>query len=215
MLKYRDWVFFLHISNLLDIKPILSSCSSGLFVFIHLSLPVCFQCTMSPESILELAALEKWQDRHGKYMCVSTGLVHACWTISRAWSFVQTQPAVCVATPAHFGSSRKPTWLAGVGIPLLITWPALTISSTGQKSGPRHVLLLASHVRPVWAIHVIERKKATSWGVFPSGSSCVLLRAALPARTAFHLNFATTFLDIFLECLFRLFQILLADSGLL
>lgn len=33
-----------------------------------------------------------------------------------------------------------------------------------------------------------------------------------PAQAASHLNFATTLLDIFLESLFRLLQILLADS---
>lgn len=66
--------------------------------------------------------------------------------------------------------------------------------------------------RPRWAFHLIERVKATWWGVFPCSLFCELLQAAVPAQAASHPNFATTSLDIFLECLLKLFQTLLADA---
>ena len=119
--------------------------------------------------------------------CISTGLVHADMLERQQSLELHPDPAWCLCIYPSTSWQLKKVYMTsrpGVGIPLLTTWPALTISlcSTGQKAGPKHVLLLASHPRQTWLGHACDReRKRHMMGCFPvraaagcsPGPSCI------------------------------------------
>lgn len=157
--------------------------------------------------LLEPEVLRKGSTGVGS-TCVHLAIcTQTCWSVSSE-PYPAQPGSVQLAQHTLTAQENLPGFRPAVGAPLLPTWPALTFTmcSMGQKARPKHILGFCSC--QTWlGIPGTDTDRQTHDGeFFPCGSSCVLLQAAS------HSNFATTSLDIFLESLFRLVQILLADS---
>lgn len=130
--------------------------------------------------------------------------------LERQLRALSSPAGLCAAGPAHPDSSGKSAWLqtsSGCSPAAHLASSDLhnVLHGAGSKAKTHPWFLLVSDL----AGHPWDRdtdRQTHDGEFFPCGSSCVLLQAAS------HSNFATTSLDIFLESLFRLVQILLADS---
>lgn len=110
-------------------------------------------------------------------MRVSAGLAHADMLECQYSLELHPDPAWCLCSYPSTSWQLKNVYMTsrpGVSI-LLNTWPALTISmcSTEQKAGPKHVLLLASHPHQTWPGHPCDRdREKPQDGVFSHAVCC-------------------------------------------
>lgn len=145
-------------------------------------------------------------------MCGS-GLVHT--DVSECQQSSEPHPApagVCAGGLTHPDRSGKSTWLQTRSGCSSADYLASSDLSMGQKARPKHILL-ASCSCQTWLGHPCDRDTESHlMGSFPMWFVMCAAAGCNPAQAASHSNLATSSLDIFLESLFRLFQILLADS---